>query len=87
MEKEGKREGVEGERVLREERQTCECVMWNISFKMDFILHTHTADSPGPCMPLHSTPALRSHTVYPSPVSPHAQILFRSVIYEYCNTG
>ena len=81
----------EEERVLRErERErntvcTCVYVMWNICSKIDFTNNAHTTDSPGPCMSLPLTPAVRSHTVFPSPLPRHAQILFRSVIYECCN--
>ena len=64
---------------------TCVYVMWNICSKIDFTNNAHTADSPGPCMSLPLTAAVRSHTVFPSPLPRHAQILFRSVIYECCN--
>ena len=87
--KEWKSEGEE--RVLREREIntvcTCVCYVEHL-YLLQNRFHpnnAHTADSPGPCMSLPLIPAMRSHTVYPSPLPRHAQILFRSVIYECCN--
>ena len=84
--REQKREGKRGEDGGEE--------MWNaFIFSNGFHIaiftntNTHTANSPESCIFRHSTPALKDHILLQSLLSPHAQILFHSVIYGYCNTG